>query len=106
MPDPLPPAPQTASILLVDDHPANVVALEAILAPLGHELVTASSGEEALLQLQQRDFAIILLEVQMAGLRHAAQQLSDAFGAHAGRSTRRSGRDAGAARQGRDDRDR
>ena len=68
MPDPLPPAPQTASILLVDDHPANVAALEAILAPLGHELVTASSGEEALLQLQQRDFAIILLEVQMAGL--------------------------------------
>jgi PAS domain S-box-containing protein len=64
------PAPlsHTASILLVDDHPANVVALEAILAPLGHELVTASSGEEALRQLLRRDFALILLDVQMAGL--------------------------------------
>jgi len=60
--------PSSASILLVDDHPANVVALEAILAPLGHELVTASSGEEALRQLLRRDFALILLDVQMAGL--------------------------------------
>ena len=37
-----------ASILIVDDHPANLVALEAILEPLGHELVMARSGEEAL----------------------------------------------------------
>ena len=40
--------PQTAepraSILIVDDHPANLVALEAILAPLGHELVMARLG--------------------------------------------------------------
>jgi PAS domain S-box-containing protein len=57
-----------AGILLVDDHPANVVALEAILAPLGHELVAAASGEEALRQLLRRDFALILLDVQMAGL--------------------------------------
>jgi len=65
---PPPSSQQSASILLVDDHPANVVALEAILAPLGHELVTASSGEEALRQLLRRDFALILLDVQMAGL--------------------------------------
>jgi PAS domain S-box-containing protein len=58
----------SAGILLVDDHPANVVALEAILAPLGHELVAAASGEEALRQLLRRDFALILLDVQMAGL--------------------------------------
>jgi signal transduction histidine kinase/FixJ family two-component response regulator len=63
-----PPPPPRASILLVDDHPANVVALEAILAPLGHELVAASSGEEALRQILRRDFALILLDVQMAGL--------------------------------------
>src|SRR5580698_6343848 len=63
-----PAPPPTASILLVDDHPANVVALEAILAPLGHELVAASSGEEALRQILRRDFALILLDVQMAGL--------------------------------------
>ncbi len=62
------PPPSSASILLVDDHPANVVALEAILAPLGHELCTATSGEDALRQLLRRDFALILLDVQMAGL--------------------------------------
>jgi PAS domain S-box-containing protein len=62
-----PPA-TTASILLVDDHPANLVALEAIMAPLGQDLVTASSGEAALRHLLQRDFALILLDVQMAGL--------------------------------------
>src|SRR5690348_16927092 len=42
--------------------------MEAILAPLGQELVTAASGEAALRQLLQRDFALILLDVQMAGL--------------------------------------
>ena len=35
-------------VLLVDDRPQNLLALEAILEPLGHELVRASSGEEAL----------------------------------------------------------
>ena len=57
-----------ASILIVDDHPANLVALEAILAPLGHELVMARSGEEALRHILQREFALILLDVQMAGM--------------------------------------
>jgi len=57
-----------ASVLLVDDHPANLVVLEAILAPLGHELVKASSGEQALKQILQRDFALILLDVQMASM--------------------------------------
>jgi PAS domain S-box-containing protein len=57
-----------ASLLLVDDHPGNLITLEAILAPLGHELVTAVSGEEALVQLLRRNFALILLDVQMAGM--------------------------------------
>src|SRR5262245_48971921 len=57
-----------ASILIVDDHPANLVALEAILAPLGHELVMARSGEEALRAILQREFALILLDVQMADM--------------------------------------
>jgi PAS domain S-box-containing protein len=57
-----------ASILLVDDHPANLLALEAILEPLGQELVKAHSGEEALKHLLQREFACILLDVQMPGL--------------------------------------
>jgi PAS domain S-box-containing protein len=57
-----------ASILMVDDHAANLLALEAILAPLGHRLVKAHSGDEALKQILQRDFALILLDVQMSGM--------------------------------------
>jgi len=57
-----------ASILIVDDHPANLLALEALLAPLGHRLVKAQSGDEALKQILQRDFALILLDVQMSGM--------------------------------------
>ncbi len=57
-----------ASILLVDDRPENLLALEAILEPLGHELVRALSGPEALRELLQRDFAAILIDVQMPGM--------------------------------------
>ncbi|MFB1480170.1 PAS domain S-box protein [Corallococcus sp. RDP092CA] len=57
-----------AAILMVDDHPANLLALEAILEPLGQDLVKATSGEEALKKLLQRDFAVILMDVQMPGL--------------------------------------
>jgi len=58
-----------ASLLLVDDRPQNLLALEAILEPLGHELVTATSGEQALrILLQRDDFAVILLDVQMPDL--------------------------------------
>jgi len=57
-----------ASILMVDDHPSNLLALEAILEPLGQDLVKATSGEEALKFLLQRDFAAILMDVQMPGL--------------------------------------
>jgi hypothetical protein len=57
-----------ARILLVDDHPPNLVALDAILDPLGQELVHAHSGEEALRQLLESDFALVLMDVQMPGL--------------------------------------
>jgi len=57
-----------ARLLLVDDRPENLMALEAILEPLGHELVRANSGEEALREVLRRDFACILLDVQMPGL--------------------------------------
>jgi PAS domain S-box-containing protein len=57
-----------ATVLLVDDRPENLVALEAILAPLGQELVRANSGEEALRELLRRDVALILLDVMMPGL--------------------------------------
>jgi len=57
-----------SKILLVDDRPDNLMALEAILASLDQELVTASSGEEALKRLLVDDFAVILLDVQMPGM--------------------------------------
>src|SRR2546423_8564457 len=57
-----------ASVLLVDDEPDNLVALTAVLEPLGRELVQASSGEEALRLLLKRQFAAILLDVRMPGL--------------------------------------
>lgn len=58
---PLPPA----NLLLVDDQRVNLTALEAVLAPLGHNIVKASSGQEALKQILTRDFAVVLLDVQM-----------------------------------------
>ena len=56
------------AILLVDDHDENLLALEAVLTPVGCRLVTARSGEEALKALLQNEFAVILLDVQMPGL--------------------------------------
>src|SRR5205807_3884662 len=46
----------------------NRLALEATLASLGEELVSVSSGREALRLLLQRDFAVILLDVMMEGM--------------------------------------
>jgi signal transduction histidine kinase len=60
--------PVRARLLLVDDIPANLVALQAILEPLEQELVLAHSGDEALLALLKGDFACILMDVQMPGL--------------------------------------
>ena len=59
---------RSAKILMVDDRPENLLALEAILQGLGHELIRASSGEEALKVLLTTDVAIILLDVQMPGM--------------------------------------
>jgi two-component system sensor histidine kinase/response regulator len=53
------------NILLVDDQPANLVALEAMLQGLGQNLIKAESGREALKCLLSHDFAVILLDVKM-----------------------------------------
>jgi signal transduction histidine kinase len=54
-----------ARILLVDDNPRNLLALQELLGDLGHHLVPAKSGSEALRQCLQHDFALILLDVLM-----------------------------------------
>jgi signal transduction histidine kinase len=56
------------NILLVDDRAENLLALEAILEPLGQSLVRANSGPEALKQVLVNDFAVMLLDVQMPGM--------------------------------------
>ncbi len=57
-----------AAILLVDDHTENLLALEAVLKPLGHEIVSAASGKDALRHVLERDFAVILMDVSMPEL--------------------------------------
>lgn len=59
---------ESIHILLVDDRPENLMALEAVLESEHYELVKATSGEEALRRLLKDDFAVIVLDVQMPGL--------------------------------------
>jgi PAS domain S-box-containing protein len=58
----------TADILVVDDQADSLLALETVLAPLGHRVVKASSGEEALKRVLEHDFAVIVMDVRMPGL--------------------------------------
>jgi signal transduction histidine kinase len=57
-----------ASILIVDDDRASIVAMQEILAKLGARLVAAGSGEEALRCVLEDDFAAILMDVKMPGI--------------------------------------
>lgn len=52
-------------ILIVDDVPANLMALEAVLEPLRQELLLARSGGEALELLEKHDCALVLMDVHM-----------------------------------------
>jgi PAS domain S-box-containing protein len=59
---------ETPGILVVDDQPATLTALEELLAPLGHKVTTARSGEEALRRLLDEDFGVIVMDVRMPGM--------------------------------------
>ena len=58
-------AEDRGSILIVDDLPGQLLVLQTILADLGQDLVFARSGSEALREVLRREFAVILLDVNM-----------------------------------------
>ncbi len=60
--------PPPAAILLVDDHEANLLALEVALDPLGYTLVRALSGAEALALSAAREFALAVVDAHMPGM--------------------------------------
>ncbi len=59
------PVLERAGVLIVDDTPSKLLALGAIVSGMALEIVTATSGEQALRQVLKRDFAVILLDVNM-----------------------------------------
>src|SRR5438045_1856085 len=62
------PPQERANILIVDDRPDKHVVFRSILDELEQNLVSVSSGEQALRQVLQREFAVILLDVNMPDL--------------------------------------
>src|SRR5262249_12942318 len=60
--------PDKVDILIVDDLPEKLLVLESVLSELNERIVTARSGEEALRRVLERDYAVILLDVNMPGM--------------------------------------
>ena len=56
------------TVLAVDDQPINLKLLEAVLAPRGHRVLTASSGSDALALLETEDVDLVLLDILMPGM--------------------------------------
>jgi len=65
MAPPIPAGQDRASILIVDDRASKLIAMEALFADFGENVVCVSSGKDALRQLLEREFAVILLDVNM-----------------------------------------
>ncbi|MGH8856248.1 MAG: response regulator, partial [Telluria sp.] len=66
--DPALPAGDDVAVLLVNDDPGALFALRTVLSDLEVDIVTATSGEQALLRLRRQDFTLILMDVKMRGL--------------------------------------
>ena len=60
--------PSEARILIVDDHEDTLYALESALAPLGHRLTRATSGDAALKEVLRGQVGLLLLDVRMPGV--------------------------------------
>ena len=74
-----PPGVAQVNILIVDDHPESLLAMQGVLADLGENLITARSGREALRHMLVHDFALVLMDVRMSdmdGFETAAMILS------------------------------
>jgi signal transduction histidine kinase/DNA-binding response OmpR family regulator len=61
-------APERANILIVDDLPEKLLVFQTVLEDLGQNLILVRSGAEALRELLQREFAVIMLDVNMPGM--------------------------------------
>lgn len=59
------PQPSPVPVLVVDDNPAKLLAVTAVLAPLGYRIVEAESGVAALRRVAEEEFAVILMDVRM-----------------------------------------
>jgi signal transduction histidine kinase len=57
-----------ANVLVVDDRPDKLTVVSALLEPLGQNVVVAQSGEQALWEMLEREFAVVLLDVNMPGM--------------------------------------
>src|SRR6201993_2949255 len=68
MAPPIPSGQDRASILVVDDRASKLIAMEALFADFGENVVCLSPGRDALRQLLERDFAVILLDVNMPNM--------------------------------------
>ena len=56
------------NLLLVDDHPGNLLALEAVLSDREYNLIMAHSGYEAIELMKTHEIALVLLDIQMPGM--------------------------------------
>jgi signal transduction histidine kinase/DNA-binding response OmpR family regulator len=59
---------EKVDILIVDDLPEKILVFQSVLEELGQNVIAARSGEEALRLILERDFAVILLDVNMPGM--------------------------------------